>query len=43
MPGYVDSWLKKEGMMREEVDFWAVHPGGTRIIEAVEEAIKVRL
>merc|ERR1711975_197212 len=33
MWGYVDAFLKKNGMEKDDVDFWAVHPGGRRIIE----------
>lgn len=33
MSGYVTSFLGKHGMEMSDVDFWAVHPGGRRIIE----------
>jgi len=36
---YVDSGLAKVGLKVEDVDFWGVHPGGTRIIEAVQAGV----
>jgi alpha-pyrone synthase len=36
MGGYVDTFLAKRNLTREQVDFWAVHPGGRRIIEEAQ-------
>eukprot|EP00612_Vaucheria_litorea_P004196 CAMPEP_0171462550 /NCGR_PEP_ID=MMETSP0945-20130129/6542_1 /TAXON_ID=109269 /ORGANISM="Vaucheria litorea, Strain CCMP2940" /LENGTH=411 /DNA_ID=CAMNT_0011989097 /DNA_START=288 /DNA_END=1523 /DNA_ORIENTATION=- len=36
MAGFVDPWLKRHGLNRNSVDFWAVHPGGRRIIEEAQ-------
>lgn len=32
-------WLKEQGVGPEEVGCWAVHPGGPRILDAVEDAM----
>merc|ERR1719164_315309 len=39
MAGYVDSFLAKHDMKKEDVDFWAVHPGGRRIIEEAQNGL----
>lgn len=39
MPGYIDRFLKKNSLTKEDIKFWGVHPGGTRIIEAVEQSL----
>jgi predicted naringenin-chalcone synthase len=39
LPGWLDSWLAANGLRREDVRGWAIHPGGPRILEAVEESL----
>jgi alpha-pyrone synthase len=39
MGAYVGDWLEREGMKRDHVDFWAVHPGGRRIIEEAQNGL----
>jgi alpha-pyrone synthase len=39
MPQYIDNFLSRHNLSKQDVDFWGVHPGGTRIIEAVEKSI----
>jgi len=39
MKGYVDSFLTKHGLKQDEMDFWAVHPGGRRIIEEAQNGL----
>jgi alpha-pyrone synthase len=39
MPHYIDTFLSRHKLSKQEVDFWGVHPGGTRIIEAVEKSV----
>merc|ERR1712178_175524 len=39
MAGYVESFLSKHDMKKEDVDFWAVHPGGRRIIEEAQNGL----
>jgi predicted naringenin-chalcone synthase len=36
---YVDGILARNGLTRADVDYWAVHPGGTRIIGAAMESL----
>jgi predicted naringenin-chalcone synthase len=35
----VDGFLQSNGVAREEIDHWIVHPGGRRIIENVQAAL----
>lgn len=35
----VDDFLAANGLEREAIDHWLVHPGGRRIIESVQEAL----
>jgi predicted naringenin-chalcone synthase len=37
--GWLSGWLKGQGLGMEDVRSWAVHPGGPRILEAVEDAV----
>merc|ERR1712022_53685 len=39
MKGYVDGFLEKHDMAFGDVDFWAVHPGGRRIIEEAQNGL----
>jgi alpha-pyrone synthase len=39
MGGFVDGWLSKHSLARDDVDFWAVHPGGRRIIEEAQNGL----
>merc|ERR1712146_142187 len=39
MKGYVDGFLEKHDMSFSDVDFWAVHPGGRRIIEEAQNGL----
>merc|ERR1711988_1194724 len=41
MWGYVDAFLKKNGMEKDDFDFWAVHPGGRRIIEEAQNGLEL--
>ena len=36
---WLAAWLAREGLTPEDVATWAVHPGGPRILGAVEEAL----
>jgi predicted naringenin-chalcone synthase len=36
---WLRSWLATQGLDLSEVKSWAVHPGGPRILEAVEEGL----
>lgn len=43
MGGFVDSFLAKvdKNLTREDVGFWAIHPGGRRIIEEAQNGLGV--
>jgi predicted naringenin-chalcone synthase len=36
---WLRAWLEQQGLRLEEVASWAVHPGGPRILSAVEEGL----
>ena len=37
----VDEWLEGLGRSRQEIESWAIHPGGPRILEAATEALGI--
>lgn len=41
MGGFVDTFLSKHKKVRSDVDFWAIHPGGRRIIEEAQNGLGV--
>jgi predicted naringenin-chalcone synthase len=41
LPGLVADLLSPHGLTPGDVDWWAVHPGGRRIIEAAEESLSL--
>ncbi len=36
---WLSSWLARHGLAIEQVESWAVHPGGPRILGAIEESL----
>jgi predicted naringenin-chalcone synthase len=36
---WLEGWLAENGLRMSEVASWAVHPGGPRIVDAVEKAL----
>jgi predicted naringenin-chalcone synthase len=36
---WLEGWLGKQGLQPADIGSWAVHPGGPRILEAVEESL----
>ena len=36
---WIEAWLDSQGLALRDVSSWAVHPGGPRILGAVEEAL----
>jgi predicted naringenin-chalcone synthase len=38
---WLETWLERHGLTLAEVASWAVHPGGPRILSAVEEALRL--
>jgi predicted naringenin-chalcone synthase len=39
---WLEEWLAGHGVAPDEVASWAIHPGGPRILSAVEEALGLR-
>lgn len=39
LPGDVDGFLAEHGLTREAIREWIAHPGGPRVLEAVQEAL----
>ncbi|MEL7088360.1 MAG: type III polyketide synthase, partial [Planctomycetota bacterium] len=37
--GWIEPWLAEQGLSVPQVQGWAIHPGGPRVITAVEEAL----
>ncbi len=38
---WLEAWLARHGVALEAVGSWAVHPGGPRILDAVEEGLRL--
>lgn len=38
---WLDGWLEQQGLTRDDVDCWGVHPGGPRILDAVERSLEL--
>jgi predicted naringenin-chalcone synthase len=36
---FLETWLGKQGLTLSQIGSWAIHPGGPRILTAVEEAL----
>jgi prepilin-type processing-associated H-X9-DG protein len=36
---WLETWLKHEGLSIADVGSWAIHPGGPRILEAIEDSL----
>lgn len=39
LQGWVEAWLQKHGMALGDIAHWAVHPGGPKILEAVQSSL----
>ena len=39
LPDYVDNLLLPHGLAQDDLDFWAIHPGGRRIVEGARETL----
>lgn len=39
---WLESWLREQGLRIEEVASWAVHPGGPKVLSAVEESLELK-
>jgi predicted naringenin-chalcone synthase len=38
---WFSDWLHSSGLSVEEIDSWAIHPGGPRVLESVESALRL--
>ncbi len=38
---WIEQWLTRHGLTREQIKSWAIHPGGPRILEAVASALEL--
>jgi predicted naringenin-chalcone synthase len=38
---WLEEWLGQQGMALEEVASWAIHPGGPKILDAVEDSLQL--
>jgi len=41
LPGWLAGWLATHGLRAADVRSWAVHPGGPRVLSAVQEALSL--
>jgi predicted naringenin-chalcone synthase len=39
--GWLEAWLDRQGLALKDIGSWAVHPGGPKILEAVENALSL--
>ena len=39
LPAFVDAMLARQGLTVEQVGSWAIHPGGPRVLDAVERCL----
>lgn len=39
---WMDSWLESMGSSHDQIASWAIHPGGPKILDAVERALNLR-
>jgi alkylresorcinol/alkylpyrone synthase len=41
LPGDIDSFLGEHGLTRADIGWWVSHPGGPKVLEAMEEALEL--
>jgi predicted naringenin-chalcone synthase len=41
LPGYIDGLLGDNDLSRDDVDFWAIHPGGRAIVEKAQDVLNL--
>jgi predicted naringenin-chalcone synthase len=41
LKSWVDNWLRKHGLTTSDINSWAIHPGGPRILDACEESLRL--
>ena len=41
LPSYLDALLEEHALKLEDIDFWAIHPGGRAIVEQVQSVLEL--
>ena len=41
LPGDIDSFLGQHGLTRRDIGWWVSHPGGPKVLEAMQEALEL--
>ncbi len=41
LAGWMAAWLDRVGLARDDIESWIIHPGGPRILDAVQEALQL--
>ena len=41
LPASVDAFLGSQGLRRADIAFWAMHPGGPKVLEAIEASLEL--
>ncbi|MEO8270053.1 MAG: 3-oxoacyl-[acyl-carrier-protein] synthase III C-terminal domain-containing protein, partial [Aureliella sp.] len=41
LAGWLSNWLSQHGLGVADIDFWGVHPGGPRILDAVQNSLQL--
>jgi len=41
LPGSIDAFLGARGLARADLAFWAMHPGGPKVLEAIEASLEL--
>ena len=42
LPNYLENFLNKHHLLQKDLDFWAIHPGGRKIIEKIQSVCELR-
>jgi predicted naringenin-chalcone synthase len=41
LPAFLENWLAQSGLSIRDIKSWAVHPGGPRILQAVQDSLQL--
>jgi len=42
LPGYIETLLGRNELRPEQIDFWAIHPGGRNIVEKAQQVLNLQ-
>jgi predicted naringenin-chalcone synthase len=42
LPGWMNGWLNQYDLSVSDINSWAIHPGGKRVLDAVESCLELR-